>query len=65
MTIGIWYAHGLLNGYEYNERGERLYELPPQNQRPKKQQGQQGSLPQRRQYRSFTSHAANEVHHGP
>jgi len=64
-TIRIWYAHGLLKGYEYNDRGERLYELPPQNQRPKKQQGQQGSLSQRRQHSPFTSHAATEVHHGP
>jgi DNA invertase Pin-like site-specific DNA recombinase len=64
-TIKIWHAHGLLKGYEYNDKGERLYELPPQNQRPKKQQGQWGRLSQRRQYLPLTSHAANEVHHGP
>jgi hypothetical protein len=64
-TIRIWYAHGLLKGYEYNDKGERLYELPPENQRPKKQQGQSGRLCQRRQYSPFTSYAANEVHHGP
>jgi len=64
-TIRIWYAHGLLKGYEYNDRGERLYELPPQDQRPKKQQGQQGRLSKRGQYSPFTPHAANEVHHGP
>jgi hypothetical protein len=64
-TIGIWHAHGLLKGYEYNDRGERLYELPPQNQRTKKQQGQRGRLSERRQYSQFTSHAANKVHHGP
>jgi DNA invertase Pin-like site-specific DNA recombinase len=63
-TIEIWYAYGLLKGYEYNDKKERLYELPPQNQRPKKQQGQCGRLSQRRQYAPFTSHAANEVHHG-
>jgi DNA invertase Pin-like site-specific DNA recombinase len=62
-TMRIWYAHGLLKGYEYNDKGQRLYELPPENQRPKKQQGQCGRLSQRGQYTSFTSHAANEVHH--
>jgi len=64
-TIRIWHAHGLLKGYEYNDRGERLYELPPENQRPKKQQGQCGRLSQRGHCSPFTSHAANEVHHGP
>ena len=64
-TIGIWHEHGLVKGYEYNDRGERLYELPPQNQRPTKQQGQRGRLSERRQYSPFTSHAANKVHHGP
>jgi DNA invertase Pin-like site-specific DNA recombinase len=62
-TIKIWYAHGPLDGCEYNDKGERLYELPPENQRPKKQQGQTGRLSERRQYTPFTSHAANEVHH--
>lgn len=62
-TIRIWYMHGLLKGYEYNDKGERLYELPPENQRPKKQQGQRGRFSERRQYIPFTSHAANEVHH--
>jgi len=64
-TIRIWYAHGLLRGYAYNDKGERLYELPPQDQRPKKQQGQWGRLSERRQYSPFTSHPANEVHHEP
>jgi DNA invertase Pin-like site-specific DNA recombinase len=63
-TIRIWHAHGLLQGYAYNDKGERLYELPPENQRPKKQQGQCGRLSQRRRHTPFTSHAANEVHHG-
>lgn len=62
-TIRIWYAHGLLKGYEYNDKGERMYELPPENQRPKRQQGQWGRLSQRRQNTPFTSHAANEVQH--
>jgi len=63
QTVRIWYAHGLLKGYEYNDKGERLYELPPQEQRPKKQQGLCGKLTKRRKYTPFTSHAANEVHH--
>jgi len=63
-TIGIWYAHGLLKGYEYNDKGQRLYELPPEELRPKKQPGQCGRLSQRRGYTPFLSHEANEVHHG-
>ena len=62
-TVRIWRAHGLLRGYEYNDRGERLYELPPQDERPKKQQGLCGRLTKRAQHAPFTSHAANEVHH--
>ena len=62
-TIGIWHANGLLKGYEYNDKGERLYELPPQEHRPRKQQGLWGKYTNRAQYPPFTSHAANEVHH--
>lgn len=62
-AIKTWRAHGLLQGYEYNDKGERLYELPPQNQRPKKQQGRCGRLSERRKYTPFTSHATNKVHH--
>ena len=63
QTVQTWHAHGLLKGYQYNDRGERLYELPPKEQRPKKQQGLCGKLTKRRQYTPFTSQAANEVHH--
>jgi hypothetical protein len=63
QTVATWCRHGLLNGYEYNGRGERLYELPPQEHRPEKQQGLWGKLTKRVQYPPFTSHAANEVHH--
>jgi len=62
QTVAIWCRHGLLKGYEYNHRGERLYELPPPDQRPKKQQGLWGKLTRRAQRDSFPSHAANEVH---
>ena len=64
-TVATWYRHGLLTGHEYNQKGERLYELPPQEQRPKKQQGLRGKLTERAQYLSFPPHAANEVHHEP
>jgi len=64
-TVATWYQHGLLTGHEYNQKGERLYELPPQEHRPKKQQGLRGKLTERAQYLSFPSHAADEVHHEP
>jgi DNA invertase Pin-like site-specific DNA recombinase len=63
QTVATWCRHGLLKGYEYNGRGERLYELPPQEHRPEKQQGLWGKLTKRAQHPPFTSHAANEVHH--
>ena len=63
QTVGIWYRHGLLKGYDYNRKGERLYELPPQELRPKKQQGLWGKLTRRAQFPPFASHAANEVQH--
>ena len=63
QTVATWCRHGLLKGYEYNQRGERLYELPPPSQRPKKQQGLWGKLTNRAQYPPFPAHAANEVHH--
>jgi len=55
-TVRIWYRHGLLKGYEYNERGERLYELPPPDQRPKKEQGLHGKLANRRPLASHGQH---------
>ena len=63
QTVLVWRTHGLLRGYEYNDKGERLYELPPQEQRPKKQQGLCGKLTKRRKYTPFTSQATNGVHH--
>ena len=62
QTINIWYRHGLLKGYLYNDKGERLYELPPEEHRPKKQQGQTGRLTNRGQYTPFSPHEANKVH---
>jgi hypothetical protein len=61
QTINVWYRHGLLKGYPYNHKGERLYELLPKNQRPRKQQGQNGSLAARSQYTPLPPHAANKV----
>ena len=63
QTVQTWRAHGLLKGCEYNDSGGRLYELPPKEQRPKKQQGLWGKLTGRGKYTSFSSHAANEVYH--
>jgi hypothetical protein len=63
QTVAVWYRHGLLKGYDYNRKGERLYELPSQECRPKKQQGLWGKLTNRAQYSPFQSHAANEVQH--
>jgi len=62
-TVRVWCAHGLLKGYKYNDKAERLYELPPQEHRPKKQQGLTGKLTERAQHAPLVSHAANEVHH--
>ena len=63
QTVATWYRHGLLKGHDYNQKGERLYELPPKEQRPKKQQGLRGKLTERAQYLSFPPHATNEVQH--
>jgi DNA invertase Pin-like site-specific DNA recombinase len=63
QTVGTWYRHGLLKGYDYNRKGDRLYELPPQELRPKKQQGLWGKLTKRAQFLPLASHAANEVQH--
>ena len=62
-TVRIWGAHGLLKGYEYNDKAERLYELPPQEHRPNKQQGLCGKLTERAKHAPFVSHAANKVQH--
>jgi len=65
QTVRIWHAHGLLKAYPYNDKGERLYELPPEDQRPKKQQGLCGKLTERARRAPFSLHAANEVHPEP
>ena len=60
-TIRTWYAHGILVGYNYNDKGERLYELPDEQHRPTKMQGQK--LIERSKKTKVTSHATNEVQH--
>lgn len=62
QTVRIWRSHALLQGYPYNEKGERLYERPPENQQPQKQQGLRGKLTERAKHAPFTPHATNEVH---
>jgi len=57
-TVNIWYRHSLLNGYDYNDKGGRLYELPPPGQRPRKQQGQHGKLAGRG---ALMPHATHQV----
>ena len=61
QTITAWHKHGLLVGYKSNDRGERLYEMPDEQNRPTKNQGQK--LTERSTKVKVTSHAANEVHH--
>lgn len=63
QTVRTWHAHGLLKGHPYNQRGERLYELPPKDQQPRKRQGQAGKLTERTTHVPFPPHATNEVHH--
>lgn len=60
-TINTWYHSGLLKGYPYNNKGDRLYELPPKDRRPQKQQGQVGNLDARARYTPLPPHAANKV----
>ena len=61
QTVRVWYKHGLIKGYNYNDKGERLYELPDESCRPLKQQGQK--LTEREPIREVSSQAANEVQH--
>jgi hypothetical protein len=58
-TVRIWYHHGLLKAHDYNDKGERLYERPPADQRPTKQQGQHGKLTGRKE--ALLSQASNRV----
>ena len=59
-TVRAWRAYGILKGYEYNGKGERLYELPPPEGRPRKQQGRTRKLTERGKA-PFLPHATNEV----
>ena len=60
-TIDSWHKSGLLVGYDYNDKGERLYEMPDEQHRPTKSQGQK--LTERSTKTKITSHATNEVQH--
>lgn len=60
-TIRTWYAHGILVGYNFNDKGGRLYEPPDKNNRPTKMQGQK--LIERNTKTKVTFHATNEVQH--
>jgi len=61
QTIRVWYKNGFIKGYKYNDRGERLYALPDESNRPVKQQGQK--LTDREAISEVSSQAANEVQH--
>jgi DNA invertase Pin-like site-specific DNA recombinase len=61
QTVITWGRHGLLQGHGYTRKGECLYELPPPELRPKKQQGLWGKLTARVRYNPLDTHAANEV----
>ena len=60
-TIPIWHKHGLLVGYKCDDRGEHLYQMPDEQNRPTKSQGQK--LIERSTKTKVTSHAVNEVQH--
>ena len=61
QTITAWRKHGLLVGYTYSDKGECLYEMPDEKNRPTKSQGLK--LTERCTKNKVTSHAANEVQH--
>ena len=61
ITIKIWRRHGLLKGYKYNDKGERLFELGPKEIMPVKSQGLKYKLSERTKYEELVSHATNEV----
>ncbi len=61
ITIKIWRRHGLLKGYEYNEKGERLFELGTKETMPVKSQGLKYKLSERTKYEELVSHATNGV----
>jgi DNA invertase Pin-like site-specific DNA recombinase len=60
-TAKIWRRHGLLKGYKYNDKGERLFELGAKAIRPQKSQGLKFKLSERPKYEELGSHATNEV----
>jgi hypothetical protein len=60
-TVKIWRRYGLLKGYKYNDRGERLFELGTEEARPAKSQGMKFKLSERPKYEELVSHAANKV----
>jgi len=61
QTITAWHKHGLLVGYIYSDKGERLYEMPDEQHRPTKSQGQK--LIERSMKTKVSLHATNEVQH--
>ena len=60
-TVKIWCSYGLLKGYKYNDKGERLFELGPKEAMPQKSQGLVNKLSERPKYEELVSHATNEV----
>ncbi len=61
ITVKIWRRYGLLKGYKYNDRGERLLEPVTEKTRPVKSQGMKFKLSERPKYEELVSHATNEV----
>ena len=61
ITVKIWRRFGLLKGYKYNDRGERLFEPVTEKTRPAKSQGMKFKLSERPKYEELVSHATNEV----
>ena len=60
-TVKIWRRYGLLKGYKYNDKGERLFDLGTKEIRPIKSQGLKFKLSERPKYEQLVSHATNEV----
>jgi len=60
-TVKIWRRYGLLKGYKYNDKGERLFQLGAKEIRPQKSQGLKFKLSERPKYEELVSQAANEV----
>ena len=60
-TVKIWRRYGLLKGYKYNDKGERLFDLGTKEIRPTKSQGLKFKLSERPKYEQLVSHATNEV----